>query len=119
MATNLQQYLNDQYQDVKVLYVEEEKFSREKLLRVLKRRFANVYAAIDDVEGFQLYQRYQPDLIICDIKMNQMSELELINKIRALNEQVQVIATSAYDEHDFLSSPMQIKLIILSSNRLT
>ncbi|PGY06501.1 diguanylate cyclase domain-containing protein [Bacillus sp. AFS031507] len=101
MATNLQQYLNDQYQDVKVLYVEEEKFSREKLVRVLKRRFANVYAAIDDVEGFQLYQRYQPDLIICDIKMNQMSGLELINKIRALNEQVQVIATSAYEEHDF------------------
>lgn len=97
MATNLQQYLNDQYQDVKVLYVEGEKFSREKLSRVLKRRFANVYSAIDDVEGFQLYQRYQPDLIICDIKMNQMSGLELINKIRALNEQVQVIATSAYD----------------------
>ncbi|QIZ08798.1 diguanylate cyclase [Priestia megaterium] len=101
MATNLQQYLNDQYQDVKVLYVEEEKLSREKLLRVLKRRFANVYVAIDYVEGFQLYQRYQPDLIICDIKMNQMSGLELINKIRALNVQVQVIATSAYDEHDF------------------
>jgi diguanylate cyclase (GGDEF)-like protein len=102
MATNLQQYLNYQYQDVKVLYVEEEKFSREKLLRVLNRRFVNVNVAIDGVEGFQLYQRYQPDLIICDIKMNETSGLEMIKEIRALNAQVQVIVTTAYDDHDFI-----------------
>jgi two-component system cell cycle response regulator len=107
MATNLQQYLNYQYQNVKILYVEEEKFSREKLLRVLNRRFVNVVAAIDDVEGFQLYQRFQPDVIICDIKMNQMSGLELIKKIRALNEQVQVIATSAYDDPDIFIQSME------------
>lgn len=52
MATNLQHYLNDQYKDIKILYVEEEKFSREKLLRVLKRRFSDVFLAIDDVEAF-------------------------------------------------------------------
>ncbi len=102
MATNLHQYLNYQYQDVKVLYVEEEKFSREKLLRVLNRRFVNVHVAIDGVEGFQLYQRYQPDLIICDIKMNETSGLEMIKEIRALNDQVQVIVTTAYDDHDFI-----------------
>ncbi|MEH7502611.1 diguanylate cyclase [Neobacillus drentensis] len=102
MATNLHQYLNYQYQDVKVLYVEEEKFSREKLLRVLNRRFVNVNVAIDGVEGFQLYQRYQPDLIICDIKMNETSGLEMIKEIRALNDQVQVIVTTAYDDHDFI-----------------
>ncbi|MDR7236716.1 GGDEF domain-containing response regulator [Neobacillus drentensis] len=100
MATNLQYYLNKHYKDIKILYVEEEKFSREKLLRVLKRRFADVHAAIDDVEALQLYQRYQPDLIICDIKMNQMSGLEFINKMRALNEQVQIIATTTYDDQD-------------------
>ncbi|WML26621.1 diguanylate cyclase [Neobacillus sp. OS1-33] len=100
MATNLQYYLNNHYKDIKILYVEEEKFSREKLLRVLKRRFVDVHAAIDDVEALQLYQRYQPDLIICDIKMNQISGLEFINKIRALNEQVQIIATTSYDDQD-------------------
>lgn len=110
MATNLQQYLKFQHQDVKILYIEEEKFSREKLLRVLKRRFANVHVAIDDVEGYQLYQRYQPDLVICDIKMNQTSGFELIKKFRALNEQVQVIATTAYDDHDFFTQSMANKV---------
>ncbi|MEH7154858.1 diguanylate cyclase domain-containing protein [Neobacillus drentensis] len=102
MATNLQQYLKYQYPDVKVLYVEGEKFTREKLLRVLNRRFPHVHVAIDGVEGFHLYQRYQPELIICDIKMDQKSELDMIKKIRELNDQVQVIVTSAYDDPAFL-----------------
>ena len=54
MATNLQYYLNNHYKDIKILYVEEEKFSREKLLRVLKRRFVDVHAAIDDVEALHV-----------------------------------------------------------------
>ena len=102
MATNLQQYLKYQYEDVKVLYVESEKFTREKLLRVLNRRFADVHVAIDGVEGFDLYQRYQPELIICDIKMNKKCEVDMLKQIRTLNAQVQVIVTTSYDDHEFM-----------------
>ena len=102
MATNLQQYLKYQYEDVKVLYVESEKFTREKLLRVLNRRFADVHVAIDGVEGFDLYQRYQPELIICDIKMNKKCEVDMLKQIRELNAQVQVIVTTSYDDPEFM-----------------
>ncbi|MBV7506502.1 diguanylate cyclase [Bacillus sp. sid0103] len=102
MVTNLQQYFHYQDQDVKILYVEEEKFTRDKLLCVLKRRFANVYAATDGVDGYDLYQRYHPELIICALKMNQLSELEMIKKIRALNDQVQVIVTTNYKDQEYL-----------------
>ncbi|MEH7418897.1 diguanylate cyclase [Neobacillus drentensis] len=101
MARSVLQYLKYQYPDIKVLYVEDEKFSREKLLRVLNRRFAHIHVAIDGLEGFQLYQTYKPDLIIADIKMNQMSGLEMIKKIRAQNDKVQVIVTTAHDDNDF------------------
>jgi two-component system cell cycle response regulator len=101
MARSVLQYLKYQYPDIRVLYVEDETFSREKLLRVLNRRFAHIHVAIDGVEGLQLYQKYKPDLIIADIKMNQMSGLEMIKKIRELNEKVQVIVTTAHDDNDF------------------
>ncbi|MEH7548679.1 GGDEF domain-containing response regulator [Neobacillus vireti] len=101
MARSVLQYLKCQYPDIRVLYVEDERFSREKLLRVLNRRFANIHFAIDGVEGLQLYQKYKPDLIIADIKMNQMSGLEMIKNIRAQNEKVQVIVTTAHDDNDF------------------
>ncbi|MDR4947470.1 diguanylate cyclase [Neobacillus cucumis] len=101
MARSVLQYLKYQYPEIRVLYVEDEKFSREKLLRVLNRRFAHIHVAIDGVEGLQLYQKYKPDLIIADIKMNQMSGLEMIKKIRAQNEKVQVIVTTAYEDNEF------------------
>ncbi|MEH7097766.1 GGDEF domain-containing response regulator [Neobacillus vireti] len=101
MARSVLQYLKYQYPDIRVLYVEDETFSREKLLRVLNRRFAHIHVAIDGVEGLQLYQKYKPDLIIADIKMNQMSGLEMIKRIRELNEKVQVIVTTAHDDNDF------------------
>jgi two-component system cell cycle response regulator len=100
MANNIQQYQKYRYQDVKVLYVEDEIFSREKLLRVLSRRFANIHVAIDGIEGFQLYQKYMPDLIIADIKMNQMSGLEMIEKIRETNNLVQIIVTTSQEDND-------------------
>ncbi len=110
LARNIQHYIQHQYPDVSVLYVEDEKFSREKLLRVLSRRFAHIHVAIDGVEGFQQYQKYQPDLIIADIKMNQMSGLEMIEKIRELNDKVQVIVTTAHDDNDFFIQSIENKV---------
>ncbi len=107
MARNILHYLKYQYPEISVLYVEDEKFSREKLLRVLKRRFADIHIAIDGVEGYELYQKYKPDLIIADIKMNQMSSIEMINKIRELDERVQVIVTTSYDEPDLFDQSLQ------------
>jgi diguanylate cyclase (GGDEF)-like protein len=98
MAITVPQNHNYQYQDVKVLYVEDEVFSREKLLRILNRRFSDVHVAIDGEEGFQLYQQHLPDLIIVDI--NSMSGLDLIKNIRKHNEKVQIIVTTAHDDND-------------------
>lgn len=100
MAITVPQNRSYQYKDVKVLYVEDEVFSREKLLRFLNRRFSDVHVAIDGEEGFQLYQQHLPDLIITDIKMNLMSGLDMIKKIRKHNEKVQIIVTTAHDDND-------------------
>jgi two-component system, cell cycle response regulator len=100
MAIKIPQNHSYQYQDVKVLYVEDEVFSREKLLRILNRRFSDVHVAIDGEEGYQLYQQHLPDLIITDLNMNHMSGLDMIEKIRNENEKVQIIVTSAHDDND-------------------
>lgn len=98
MAITVPQIHSYPYQDVKVLYVEDEVFSREKLLRILNRRFSDVHVAIDGEEGFQLYQQHLPDLIIVDIKM--MQGLDMIKNIRKHNEKVQIIVTTAHDDQE-------------------
>ncbi|MEH7302545.1 diguanylate cyclase [Neobacillus drentensis] len=100
MARNIPQYLTYQYPDIKALLVEEEKFSREKLFRILKRRFTTLFVASNSVEGIKLYQQYKPDIIIVDITMDQMSQLEMVQRIREMNDKVQVILTTNHDDND-------------------
>ena len=58
--------------------------------------------AIDGDEGFQLFTKYKPDLVIADIKMNKMNGLEMIEKIRQSNNRVQIIVTTAFDDSEYL-----------------
>ncbi|NHM31000.1 response regulator [Neobacillus terrae] len=52
-------------------------------------------------EGYELYHRLLPDLIITDIKMNQLSGLNMIEKIREHSDKVQIIVTIAHDDNEF------------------
>lgn len=100
--------LEPKYTDVKVLYVEDEGYFREKLLRVLNRRFAEVYSAVDSIEGYELYQKYKPDIIITDFKIKQFSGLEMVEKIRKINDKVQVIVTTSNEDYDIFIHSIDI-----------
>lgn len=114
MAKNIKQYLNNQYPDIRVLFVEEEGFSREKLLRILKRRFSTIYVAKDSLTGFQIFQKHHPDLIIADIKLDQGKQVEMIQRIREINDKVQVILTTVHD----VSYDPSIKKMMKSANHI-
>ncbi|MEH7272849.1 GGDEF domain-containing response regulator [Neobacillus vireti] len=100
MVISVPPYQRYQNQDVKILYIDEEIFSREKILRVLNRRFSDVHVAIDGEEGFQLFKQIQPDIIIVDINMSKINGLEMIESIRNLNKKVQFIVTSGNDDQE-------------------
>ncbi|MDQ1145875.1 diguanylate cyclase (GGDEF)-like protein [Bacillus sp. SORGH_AS 510] len=114
MAKNIKQYLSNQYPDIHVLFVEEEGFSREKLFRILKRRFSTIYVAKDSMTGFQIFQQQHPDLIIADIKLDQGKQVEMIQKIREINDKVQVILTTVHD----VSNDPSIKNMMQSANHI-
>jgi diguanylate cyclase (GGDEF)-like protein len=95
MSKNIRQYPN-----IQVLYLEDDPFSREKLLRILNRRFKNILTATNGEEGYQLYHQYHPDLIITDLKVAEMNGLEMIKKIREQDDNVQIIVTTAHDDNE-------------------
>jgi len=92
-------YRHHPYYDVTVLFIEDEPFSREKLLRVLGRRFNRIHSAVDSEEGFQLFQAYHPDLVIADLDIKQKSGWELVQKMRRFNNEVQIIVTADNNHH--------------------
>ena len=65
--------------------------------------------AANGIEGLDLIRKYQPDLVISDIKMPKLDGLEMLKQLRLEKNPVQVIFLTAYS--DFLLAQNAIKLM--------
>lgn len=83
---------------MKLLYVEDEKETREELVDVLKRRAGKVYSAENGVKGLSLAEDYNPDIVIADLYMPEMNGLEMIRRIREQGMNPAVIILSAIND---------------------
>ncbi|WP_265822896.1 response regulator transcription factor [Geovibrio ferrireducens] len=86
-----------------VLYVEDDFYVRESLLRLLRRRFSNVIEARDGREGLEMHRLHNPDFIITDIQMPIMDGLEMCERIMKERPDAKVIVTTAFNDREFIS----------------
>ena len=93
---------------LRVLYVEDEDVVRNTIYEMLRRRITDVYVASDGREGLQMFQEYNPELVITDIRMPHMDGLEMITNIKRLNSDVQIIITSAHSESEYFLKAIDI-----------
>jgi len=100
---------NDMYLTrAKVLYVEDEEVIRESIARFLRRRLKYLYLASNGKDGLALYVEHKPDVVITDIRMPLMDGLEMAAGIKALNEDVPIIVTTAYNEEEYFLKSIDI-----------
>jgi len=93
---------------LRLLYVEDEAIIREQLERLLKRVVKEVITAKNGEEGLQAFKEFAPEMIVTDIKMPQMSGLEMAQEIRKLDNDIPIIITTAHSESEFLLEAIQI-----------
>jgi len=91
-----------------ILYVEDNLGLQKQANKVLKKFFKTVIVANDGEEGLTLFKKYNPDIVITDIQMPNMSGLEMIKHIRDLNLDAQVIVTSAFDDKEKLLEAIDV-----------
>lgn len=94
--------------DIEILYAEDEESIREPFVEMLQRRVKSVVAVSNGKEGLEMFHRRHFDLIITDIRMPQMSGLEMIAEIRKTNSFIPVIVTTAYEFKDFLIKAIEV-----------
>ncbi len=94
--------------DLSILYVEDELVTRRMVNGILQRRFSTVYQAQDGREGLELFQAYNPDVVITDSKMPAMDGIEMSRIIKSLKPETPIIFTSAYEEPEFMEKLDQI-----------
>ena len=83
---------------LKTLIVEDNRFNRDTLKELLNRNFPSmiIEEASNGREAAQRTESFQPDLIIMDIRLPDMSGLELTKKIKDTAPQVKVLILTSH-----------------------
>ena len=93
-----------------LLYVEDEDGIRDELSRFLKHFCSELFIAKDGQEGFELYKKHLPDIIVSDIKMPKMNGIEMIKAIKEINPRQYILFTTAHSESNYFIEAIEIRI---------
>jgi len=97
-------------ENIKILYIEDEKVTRTMIFSFLKKRVGKVIAAECGEEGIRKFLEYKPDIIITDLVMPDMSGMEVMRRIRSMGYKVPIIITSALSDSKTILETMDLKI---------
>lgn len=95
-------------EDIKILYIEDNKGLRESIIALLTKIFPHLLHAENGEIGLDFYYQHNPDIVLTDIKMPGLSGLDLSKKIKQDNNDVRVIFLSAFDDKEYLHEAINI-----------
>lgn len=91
-----------EHYDIALLYVEDERVTREQISRILQRIVTELHVAENGQQGLELYREKRPDIIMSDIMMPVMNGLEMAREIRRLDRDSQIVMLTAYSDTEYL-----------------
>lgn len=96
---------------LKVLIVEDEEMIRKGIVLTVDWAALDcvvVGEAANGVEALEAVERWDPSLIITDLKMPQMDGIELVQRLRENGNPVQVIILTAYDSFSYVQAALRL-----------
>lgn len=95
------------------MIVEDEEIIRRGI-RAIVGRLNGDFTVADECENGQAawesFQVCQPDIVITDIRMRQMDGLQLIEKLRSVDQKVIIVVLSGYSEFSYAQKALQHKV---------
>lgn len=113
----------------KILVIDDDESIRQTLTNFLKRLGYSVLSAEDGNIGYDIIRNQQPDLIISDIKMPNLTGLELLKKVKEIDPLTKIILITAHDDvqttidamqngaYDYLEKPLDIERLKVTISR--
>ncbi|NLM21549.1 MAG: response regulator [Peptococcaceae bacterium] len=87
---------------MKLLIVDDQKGIRRLLTEVFLEYSNEIEVCANGIAALELIPRFNPDLIIMDIKMPGMSGFEVLKKLREKGDQTRVVLMTAYGDPNYL-----------------
>jgi len=119
--------VSDSAETLHVLIIDDEQDIREGSERILTRKGFNVSKAANGQEGLEIFQAARPAIVLLDLKMPGMDGMEVLEKIRIVDDNAIVIVITGYatvetaiqamkqGAYDFIPKPFepdQLRLIV-------
>jgi signal transduction histidine kinase len=116
MTTSLHDLLKE-FDDLHILYVEDNQHVRESTLDLLHMYFKHIDSAKNGEEGLAYYRSFYKnkgrnyDLVLTDIHMPILDGIGMIREIKKLNGRQLVIVFSAHNESSYLQELIDLEVI--------
>ena len=110
----------------KILVIDDEKSIRNTLSEILAAEDHEVLSAEDGPTGLELYGNNKLDVVLCDIKMQEMDGMEVLEKMLEQPKDVPVIMISGHGDieiaveaikkgaFDFLEKPLDLNRLLIT-----
>ncbi len=110
----------------KILVIDDEKAIRNTLKDVLEYEKHEVDLAEDGPSGIELFSNNNYDIVLCDIKMQKMDGIEVLQKITEISTVIPVIMISGHGNidtavdaikkgaFDFLEKPLDLNRLLIT-----
>ncbi|WP_025025787.1 response regulator [Caldalkalibacillus mannanilyticus] len=92
----------------KILIVDDQYGIRVLLDEVFRKEGYTTFQAANGTQALTIAQNEEPDLVILDMKIPGMDGLEILKRIKLLNQTIQVIMITAYGELDLIQEAMRL-----------
>ena len=96
--------------EITILYVEDDLETQKLYAKNLSKKVKELYVAKDGQDGYNKYIENKPDIIITDIQMPIVTGLQMTRQIRAIDEEIPIIVTSAYNTVDLLTESLDLDI---------
>jgi putative nucleotidyltransferase with HDIG domain len=85
-----------------ILYIEDDLSIKQKMSKYLSKFFAEVLTAENGLEGIEYFEKDKFDIVITDLSMPKMNGLDMISKIKEIDENQVILITTAHGESTYL-----------------
>lgn len=99
---------------LKLLIVDDEPIILKGLINIISKQdelYTNIVGATDGIDALEKSKDFQPDLVITDINMPEMSGLELIKKMKEERLCKRFIIVTGYDEFDYAREALRYQVM--------
>ncbi|WP_368028632.1 response regulator [Arcobacter sp. s6] len=95
-----------------LLYVEDDDIIRNELSQLLANFFSQVLVAKDGKEGLRTYLENQDniDIVLTDINMPKYNGIDMVKKIRNIDNEISIIFATAYSDNEFLLDAIKLRV---------